>query len=430
MHALLAILITTATLDGGASDAGTGSPATPPLRLAELQQSIVASGVDGWLLTDAGGQDELALHILGLSDQRDRSRRWWYLVPVKGAPKKLVHASEPDTLDSLPGESRRYTSWRERDRELARLLTGLRKVAMNYSPRAELADLSRVDAGTVELVHALGPTVVSAGDIAARYDSVLTPAQLEGQRKAAMVLGEIIEAALANAAEHARAGQPLTERDLADRIGAQIAARGMVSDHAPRVWAGTHTADPQANAPEGASAPLSTGSLVLIQAWAKLSGEDAAYADLTRMGYLGAEVPFAQARTFAAVVKAREAALALLRMRSARGSDVTGAEMDDVVRASLRADGLEAAFIHRTGHSLGREVRAGGANLDDYETRDTRKLLVGSCFTIAPDASLPGKYGCRSGIDVCILPPAPGEKMPNIAIPGPTPQSELPALMK
>ena len=403
------------------------APAPRPLRLAELQAAVAASGADAWLFTDWRGQDELAARLLGLTAET-RLARWWYLVPATGTPKKLVHSTEAHALDALPGAARSYGSWRERDRELATLLAGARTVAMDYAPNGELPEVGHVDAGTVELVRAKGPKVVSSAEALSRYEGTLTPAQLTAQNDAAAALGKLVDAALALAADKARVGPPLTERELSDWLAAQLGGAGFVSSFPPYVAVNANAADARYVASAAGSAPLARGALLVVGAAAKRSGADDAYADVSRTAWLGESPPYAQARAYAAATKAREAVLSLLRTRLARGADVTGAELDDAAHASMRADGLDAAFVGRTGHSLGRERFGDGANLDDVDARDTRKLVAPSCFTVEPSAAFTGKFAVRAAVDVCLVPGA-GRKV-SVVVPGAPPPADLPLLLK
>ena len=126
------------------------------------------------------------------------------------------------------------------------------------------------------------------------------------------------------------------------------------------------------------------------------------YASLTWVFYVGDSVPERIARAFSAVVGARQAALDLIRERAGRKRPTRGFEVDQVARQTLGKAGLADRFVHRTGHSLDTELFGDGANLDDYETHDTRNLVVGSGFTIGPGVYIKNEFGLRSVIDVFI----------------------------
>src|SRR5205085_1581459 len=99
------------------------------------------------------------------------TRRWFYFVPADGEPRKLVHAIEPHALDALPGAAQRYLRWQELEAGVAQLVAGRRRLAMEYVPRNANPYVSRVDAGTVELVRSCGVEVVSSGDLVQQFEA-------------------------------------------------------------------------------------------------------------------------------------------------------------------------------------------------------------------------------------------------------------------
>jgi len=81
--------------------------------LARIQSVLAQRGFDAWLFYDHHHRDPIAYRLLGLSEEMPVSRRWFYVVPAQGTPKKLVHRVEPEHLDSLPGTKETYSAWRE-----------------------------------------------------------------------------------------------------------------------------------------------------------------------------------------------------------------------------------------------------------------------------------------------------------------------------
>ena len=413
-------------------DAGTATPAVPsvrpvvyegltPQRLARIQGALQREKLDGWLFFDFRRSDEIAYRVLGIDPAGARSRRWYCLIPAQGPPRKLVHAIEPRALDGVPGGSTTYTSWRIRDRELALLLRGARRVAMEYSPRNEIPTVARVDGGTLELVRSMGPEIVSSADLVAELESTLTPEELASQERAAELLSADLEAVAQEAARRVRENKPATERELQDFARARWAQEGFDPEGWPGVAADAHSADPHYSPPPEGGAVVGRGSLMLLDFSARLSPAGI-YADLTRVYFLGENVPEEIQRIGGYVFQARDAAVQLVRQRAEFGKLPTGAEVDAMARAVIAKAGFADRFVHRTGHSIDHHGHGDGVNNDDFETRDARRHLRDTCFSIEPGIYLPGRFGVRSEIDVCL----PGGK---VELRGGAGQPVIPALL-
>jgi len=106
-------------------------------------------------------------------------------------------------------------------------------------------------------------------------------------------------------------------------------------------------------------------------------------------------------RSFA-FAEARDAAFNFVQTSFRAGKVIKGADVDDVARGVIRKAGYADQFLHRTGHSIGEEGHGNGANIDNLETRDTRRLIPGTAFSIEPGIYLEGKFGIRSEIDVYV----------------------------
>ena len=143
-----------------------------PADVTTIQGALADEGLDGWLFYDFRGSDPIGRRILGLGE-RLATRRWFYCVPNRGEPRGLVSAVEPDALAGLPGRMHVYRTWDELQGGLATVVAGLGRVAMQYSPRAEVPSVSLVDAGTVELVRAAGVEVCSAADLIQRVEQMI-----------------------------------------------------------------------------------------------------------------------------------------------------------------------------------------------------------------------------------------------------------------
>jgi len=73
----------------------------------------------------------------------------------------------------------------------------------------------------------------------------------------------------------------------------------------------------------------------------------------------------------------------------------------------VEAAGFGEAFVHRTGHSIDRDLHGSGPHLDDYETHDERVLVPGVGFSVEPGIYLTGAFGIRSEVNVFMGPSGP-----------------------
>ena len=417
---LLAVLVAQAPAPAATPPPSAEPRGLLPEQLARIQAALQQQKLDGWLFYDFRGSDPIAYRVLGLDPRGIRSRRWYCFVPARGPPQKLLHAIEPHALDGVPGPTALYASWRVRDRELGRILRGSRRIAMQYSPRNEIPTVSRVDAGAVELVRALGPEVVSSADLVAQIGSVLSAEELASQAIAADLLAQAQEATAQEAARRLRAGQPATERELRDFANLRMTEQGLLEAGAI-VAVDAHSADPHSEAQDGIAG---RNSLLLLDFTGRTgTGPHAIQGDLTRVYFLGEKVPDEIQRVATVVFQARDAALELLRQRWPAGRPVTGADVDRAAREVIDRAGFGEQILHRTGHSIDTHVHGDGVNNDDFETRDGRRHLAGTCSSVEPGIYLANRFGIRSEVDVCLL---DGGKL---EVRGGDPQRSVPALL-
>jgi len=362
--------------------------------LTHLRHALGASGLPTWLFYGFAGSNPLALEALELSRQH-LTRRFAYLVPAAGGPRLLAHRLELERFDHLPGERIPYVRWQEFDRGLEQLLDGIARVALDYQPGARIPYLSRVDAGFVERVRALGVEVVSAA-LPMLHLQTWSAADLAAHRRAAAVLHEARDAALAFLRARLP-DDPPRELEVQRVMLDVFAKRGVEYDHPPIVAFGAHAARPH-YAPQAASdAALRPGDVVLLDLWAREPG--GVYADITWMA--GRQVSPEVLQAWEAVAAARDRAVRLVREAYAAGRRPAGWEADRAARAVLEARGFGEHVLHRTGHHLGRTGPHGsGTHLDDFESHDTRPLIPGLAFTVEPGVYLEGRFGIRSEIDV------------------------------
>ena len=370
------------------------------LDVRAIQRSLRENDLDGWLLYDFHGSNPIAAHLAGLTNGAHMmTRRWYYLIPAQGDPLGLVHAIERHTLDQLPGDKIVYAGRQELDSGLTRLLRGMRRVAMEYSPACAIPYLSRVDAGTAEAVRARGVEIVSSGDLVQQFEAAWTAGQLASHREASDALYRIKDRAFDAAANAVRDGGPLSEYGLQQQMVRWFEDEGLVSDSAPVVAIGPHAGDPHYLPTANESRPIVAGEVLLLDLWGKRTSPGAVFADITWVGVTAARVPDVVARAFRAVADARDAAVELVVASARDNRELRGWEVDRAARSVLEQAGYGAHILHRTGHSLGESVHGNGVHLDDYETHDDRRLLPGTGFTVEPGLYF-DTFGVRSEINV------------------------------
>lgn len=370
------------------------------LPLQAIQQALAEDRLDGWLLYDFHGSNPIAQRVAGL-EGRHTTRRWYYFIPATGEPRKLVHAIESAVLDGLPGHRHVYAGRLELERGVAALLVGARTVAMEYSPRCAIPYVSRVDAGTVEVVRNCGVSVVSSGDLVGRFEAAWDADAIATHHRASEALHRIKDQAFSYIGARLDADVAVRELEVQAQMLQWFAAEGLVTDAPPCVAAEEHSGDPHYAPDARTSRLIERGNVVLLDLWGKLERPGAVYADITWTGVAGQVTPDEVERVFRVVADARNAALTLVE-NAVRGSEpVHGWQVDRAARDVIDAAGYGARFVHRTGHSLGTEVHGNGVHMDDYETHDDRRLLNGTGFTIEPGVYLQ-HFGIRSEINVVV----------------------------
>jgi len=365
-----------------------------------MQSDLVAARVDGWLFYDFRGRDPIAQRILKLPEAM-RTRRWFYFVPTKGTPRKLVHKIEAQALESLPGETFYYAGLQELEEGLKNILGRAKSVAMQYSPKNAIPYMSMVDAGTIEMVRAAGAKVVSSADLVQKYEACWTGEQLRSHEEAGRAIDIIVRGAFQHAAKCVREGAALTEYELKQWIQGGFEAAGLHTEEGPDVAVGAHASDPHYGPTPETAAPIRKGNLLLLDVWGKLKTPGSVYYDITWVGYLGKKVPKNYAKVFRAVKDARDKAVELIRSSAAAGNPLQGWQVDKAARAVIEKAGYGKYFFHRTGHNIGETVHGNGANMDGLETHDVRRLIPRTCTSVEPGIYLP-EFGIRSEVNVYI----------------------------
>ena len=372
-----------------------------PFDIAAVQQTLKAEGLDGWLLYDFHGSNPIAARLLGTANgSKMTTRRWFYLVPASGEPKGLVHAIERKTLDALPGEKVVYAGRQQLDAGLTTLLTGIKRVAMEYSRNCAIPYISRIDGGTLELVRGRGVEVESSGDLVQRFEAVWDAHALDTHREASQALYRIKDRAFQQIAKRVRDGEAMTEFAIQQQMAAWFEEEGLVSDSAPVVAAQENAGDPHYLPTARRTRQIGADELVLLDLWGKKKDDpQAVFADITWVGFTGRYVPTEMASAFEAIRQARDAAAALVQDSARQGRDLRGWQVDQAAREVLAGLGFGERILHRTGHSLGRDVHGNGVHMDDYESHDDRRLIPGTGFTIEPGLYFES-FGVRTEINM------------------------------
>jgi Xaa-Pro dipeptidase len=367
--------------------------------LPAVQAAIREAGLDGWLLYDFRGQNILAQRIASVTPKL--SRRWYFFVPALGEPKKLAHAIEPSSLDHLPGTKAIYRRWQELEAGVGALLQGAKRIAMEYSPRNANPYIGRVDAGTIEVVKSFGCEVVASGDLIQLFEATWDTDQEKSHFEAAQLCRAAFDVAFAFIASEIKANAKVLETAVQARIMEHFADHKMTTYSPPIVGVGPHSGDPHFDTSVATNLPIERGSFVLIDLWAKMDRPRSVYADYTRVAYVGEKVPEQYTKIFNIVAAARDAGIKIVKDAFAAKKTLMGWEVDDATRAVIEKAGYGDNFTHRTGHNIGQEVHGNGAHIDGLETRDDRRIIPRTCFSIEPGIYLP-EFGVRTEVDIYI----------------------------
>jgi Xaa-Pro aminopeptidase len=371
------------------------------MNLAKIQQEIRNQKLDGWLFFDHHLRDPLAYRVLGMHVAKGPSRRWYYMIPAEGEPKGMEHRIERNQLAGLPGEKIAYSSWPEQAAALRRLTAGMKRVAMQYSPMCAVPYVSNVDAGTVELVRSTGVEVVSSAELIQIFEAQWTPAALESHLEAGRRVDKVRAAAHQLIKERTRNRAPLQEVEVKDFVRTEFTKAGLLTDSGPIVGCNANASNPHYEPNGEVTAPIQPGDWVLLDMWAKLDQPGAVYYDITWTAFCGDNPSDEMRKVFAIVTGGRDAAIQKVQSTIAAKQKLCGFEVDDACRAVIQKSGYGEYFTHRTGHSIGIEVHGNGANMDNFETHDDRRIIPWSCFSVEPGIYLP-HFGVRSEINMFV----------------------------
>jgi len=368
--------------------------------LEAIQSALRQAQLDGGPFYDHHHRDAIAYRVLKLAALMC-TRRWYYLIPAQGEPAKLVHRIEKQNLAGLPGTESEYSSWAEQREKLKAIVGGKKTVAMQYSPMNDVPYVGLVDAGTVELVSSFGVKVVSSADLVQLFEARWSPAGLASHLEAGRVVHAALRDAFAMICEAVTTSNTVTEYDVQQEILRWFTRHHLKTEEPPNVSVNAHSANPHYEPTQAASLPIRRSDFVLIDLWAKQDQPGAVYFDITWTGYVAEQVPRRYTDIFEVVREARDAAIDCVRQSQQTGSPLYGYEVDNTARAVITRHNYGQYFIHRTGHSIGEDVHGNGANMDNFETRDSRRIVPGTCFSIEPGIYL-ADFGVRSEVNVYV----------------------------
>jgi Xaa-Pro aminopeptidase len=374
------------------------------MNLPAIQAALRERNMDAWLFYDHHHRDPIAYRVLGLPAGLMVTRRWFYVIPAKGEPVKLVHKIESGHLDTLPGSKRQYAGWQELFDQVKAMLSNFLDIAMQYSPNNLVFYVSLVDGGTLEMIRGLGKNVVSSGDLVAQFEATWTEEQIKTHFAARDAIDSITAEAFKEIGRRVRNGGT-TESDIQHWFMEAFTRENLITDDPPIVAVNANSGNPHYEPQAKTSAPIRQGDFVLLDVWAKKNTPEAVYYDITWTGFVGKAPSDRMREIFQVVAQARDAGVKTVKEAVAAGRQIAGWEVDQAVRGHIKKAGYGDYFIHRTGHSIGTDVHANGANMDDLEVHDDRRILPNSCFSIEPGIYLP-EFGVRSEVNVLVRPQA------------------------
>ena len=371
------------------------------MRLDQIQQALRDAAIDGWLFFDHHRRDPLAYRVLQFTPGSMVSRRWYYFVPANGDPRGLVHKIEAYTLQELPGQMSTYAEWTSMVDGIRAILGGAHKIAMQYSPNCAIPYVATVDAGTVELVRSLGVEIVTAANLIQQFEAVWSKAQLESHLEAGRRIDRVRRQAFELISERVRNGQRIDEWAVKTFILDRYKQENIFIDHGPDVAVNANASNPHYDPKQDACSEIKKGDLVLIDMWGKLDQPASIYYDITWTGFCGEHPPEKIQKVFEIVRDARDQAIDRVQDAVGAARELRGFEVDDAARDHIKAAGFGEYFFHRTGHSIGEEIHGNGANMDNLETHDERRVIPWTGFSIEPGIYLP-EFGIRSEIDMFV----------------------------
>lgn len=371
------------------------------MNVAEIQSALRDEKLDGWLFFDHHQRDPLAYRVLNFMPQGIISRRWYYFIPAEGDPRGLVHKIESHHLDTLPGSITAYAGWQEQKQGIAKLVEGAKRIAMQYSAGCAVPYVSMVDAGTIELVRGMGVEIATSANLVQHFEARLNADQRDSHFEAGKLVDGILSDTFILIGDRLRSATPIDEWQAQEYIRQRFTAAGLFTDHGPNVSVNANASNPHYEPQQNAASRIQAGDQVLIDLWAKFDRPEAVYYDITWMGYCGATPPAAFEKAFDVVRTARDRAIERVQKAAAAGEPLCGFQVDDAAREYIVEQGYGEYFYHRTGHSIGTDVHGTGANMDNLETHDERRVIPWTIFSIEPGVYM-NDFGVRCEVNMFV----------------------------
>jgi Xaa-Pro aminopeptidase len=391
---------------------------TAIMNLSHIQSILRESGIDAWLLYDFRHSNPIAWQTLDLPPETHCSRRWAVIIPAEGEPVKIVNGIEVHTLGTVAAREVRYATRNDWESAITSALQGKKRIALEYSPNNAIPVVSWVDGGTVEWLRSVGFDLYSSAEIVQKYSAVWSKEQFEDNKATAKLLRTAMMRCLSYVRTNILAEKAVTEYDVQQEIWRFFEANSMTSYALPCVSVNENSANPHYQPTAEHNATIKRGDVLLVDMWAKMTKPNSVYSDITWMAYIGEEVPERPAILFNTIAAGRDAALKLLH-DNFPDKPLRGCDVDDACRKVIDDAGFGQYFIHRTGHSITTDTHGSGANIDNFETQDIRRLIPMTSFSIEPGIYIPNEVGLRTEIDVVI------SEAGEIIVSGGSPQREM-----
>ena len=270
---------------------------------------------------------------------------------------------------------------------------------MEYSPFCAIPYVSKVDAGTIELIKSLGKEVVSSANLVQYFEARWSTQQFQMHQEASRRLMKILLDTLEGIRRALRTNESISEYSVQQKMLERYQELCLTTSSPPIVAVNQNSANPHYEPSREGSAPIRPGDFLLVDFWAKLDEKNSVYADYTWVANLGESIPESIQNIWEIVRGARDAAMDYVKAHYLKTLNLQGWQVDAVSRDYITQRGYGEFFVHRTGHNIGEEDHGNGANMDSLETKDARLLIPNTCFSIEPGIYLKD-FGIRSEVNV------------------------------
>ena len=373
------------------------------MNIKDIQTLISKEGAEAWVLVDYENRNPNLVSFLG---EKMLTRKIIMVIPSNAKPFLICHAIDTvylqDESTKADFDLHVYHTWQEMLELEKQLIGAYKTVLMDVSEYGLLPRVSLADYGSVDFIKSLGVQVLPSANLLQLTSAVIGHEGLQSQARACQTALKIKDEAFRLIARELRTKGQSDELAIQDYIARRFDEEGMVYDEKPLVAIGPNASNPHYTPTSESHSPIHEGDVVLIDMWAKYKGKGEVYADITWMGYCGKEVPQVVQDRFALTKAARDGVIEFLS-RELPKREVRAYDADDVARNIIAAGGYGQYFIHRVGHNISDDVspHGPGANLDNYESHDFRRLEEGTSFSDEPGIYAPD-FGVRSETDLHI----------------------------